>query len=396
MVPYAFPSPAETARRGIYEAAGHEPEIMVVTPGRVNLIGEHTDYNGGWVLPFAIDRHIALAAAPARDRSRIIALDRGESVEFAPDDLPAPRRGHWSDYVVGMLAEFRAAALTVPAVNMAFAGNIPAGGGLSSSAALATGAGLALGSLAGAELSREAIASMAQATEHRYAGVRCGIMDQYAVLLCREGSGILLDCRSRAWSHVPIAPEGHRFLLCNSMVKHQLASSGYNDRRRECEEALDILRRSEPGLEDLRDCTPGLLEGNREALGWMLYRRVRHQVGENGRVLAAEAALGRGDMPALGALLSASHASLAADFEVSSPEQDFLVASALACAGVRGARMTGGGFGGNVLVLVADAEAEATVARLKAAYAMEFGLEPEILACAPAAGARVERENAVA
>jgi galactokinase len=396
MIAREAPSPADKAVLGLARARDVSPEIVVVSPGRVNLIGEHTDYNGGWVLPFAIDRHIALAAAPGGDRTRLYALDRGESIEFAPDELPAPRHGHWSDYLVGMLAEFRAAALPVPAVSIAFAGDIPAGGGLSSSAALSTGMGLALDRLAGSRLSREAIAAMAQATEHRYAGVRCGIMDQYAVLLCREGNGILLDCRSRAWRHVPIAPAGHRFLLCNSMVKHELASSGYNDRRRECEEALGILRRSDPTLVDLCDCTQEMLERNRAALGGMRYRRVRHQVGENARVLAAERALAKGDMRALGMLLSASHASLTADFEVSSPEQDFLVSLASSCEGVRGARMTGGGFGGNVIALVADAAAEAASTRLKVGFAEKFGMEPEIMECAPAGGARVERETAVA
>jgi galactokinase len=389
MAPHENQDLAGRACRGLGEAGGREPLILVMTPGRVNLIGEHTDYNGGWALPFAIDRHIALAAAPSEGRTRLFALDRGERVEFDPDGLPAPRRGHWSDYLVGMLAEFRAAALPIPAVDIAFAGDIPAGGGLSSSAALSTGAGLALDRLAGSVLPREAIASMAQSTEHRYAGVRCGIMDQYAVLLCREGSGILLDCRTRAWRHVPIAPAGHRFLLCNSMVKHELASSGYNDRRRECEEALEILRRNHPGLEDLRACTPESLEKSRAALGGIRYRRVRHQVGENARVLAAETALAKGDMAALGALLSESHASLSADFEVSSPEQDFLVATALSCAGVRGARMTGGGFGGNVIVLVAEAEAEEAAAGIREAYGRAFGVVPEILDCAPSGGARI-------
>jgi galactokinase len=295
--------------------------------------------------------------------------------------------------LVGLLAEYRAACFPVPAAEFAFAGDIPAGGGLSSSAALATAMGLALDRLAGTGLSRETIALMAQATEHRYAGVRCGIMDQYAVLLCRSGRGILLDCRTLEWRHVTIAPAGHRFLLCNSMVKHELSSSAYNDRRRECEEALGILRRLEPELPDLRGCTRGLLERSRSALGGIRYRRVRHQIEENARVLAAEAALRSGDPAALGTLLSASHASLAGDFEVSSPEQDFLVATALACDGVRGARMTGGGFGGNIIVLAAEASAHAAAVRLKEAYGKAFGMDPEIMECAPSDGARVELEN---
>jgi galactokinase len=393
MIPHGAYDPREAAARGLAAAGGNEPGILVVSPGRVNLIGEHTDYNGGFALPFAIDRHIALAAAPSAGPVRLFALDRGESVEFPLDELPPPRRGHWSDYLVGMLAEFRAAGLAVPAAEIAFTGDIPSGGGLSSSAALATAMGLALDRLAGTRLPRESLALMAQATEHRYAGVRCGIMDQYAVLLCREGHGLLLDCRTRAWRQVPIAPAGHRFLLCNSMVKHALSSSAYNDRRRECEESLEILRKDEPDLADLRDCTGELLERNRAALGDARYRRVRHQVRENARVLAAEAALEDGDMGALGTLLSDSHASLASDFEVSSPEQDFLVATALACDGVRGARMTGGGFGGNVIILAADAHADAAAARLREAYGKAFGVEPDIMEWAPSEGARLEPVN---
>ena len=179
-------------------------------------------------------------------------------------------------------------------------------------------------------------------------------------------------------------------MLCNSMVKHALSSSAYNDRRRECEEALVILRKEEPDLEDLRGCTGELLERNRAALGDIRYGRVRHQVGENARVLAAEAALTTGDMGTLGTLLSASHASLASDFEVSSPEQDFLVATALACDGVRGARMTGGGFGGNIIILAAEVEADAAAARLREEYGKAYGAEPDILECAPADGARLE------
>ena len=390
MLPPGTSSIREAVMRGMASAAGNEPGIIAISPGRVNLIGEHTDYNGGWVLPFAIDRHIALAAAPASRRTRLFALDRGESVEFDPRDLPSPRRGHWSDYLVGMLAEFRAASLPMPALDVCFAGDIPEGGGLSSSAALATAMGLALERIAGASLARESIALMAQATEHRYAGVRCGIMDQYSVLLGRDGYGLLLDCRTGAWRQVPIAPAGHRFLLCNSMVKHELSSSAYNDRRRECEESLAILRAERPEMEDLRACTAEMLERNREALGATRYRRVRHQVNENARVLSAEAALAAGDMEALGILLSASHASLAGDYEVSSPEQDFLVATALACPGVRGARMTGGGFGGNVLVLAEEGTAAAAAERLAEDYRKAFGMEPDILPCAPSDGARVE------
>ena len=357
--------------------------------GRVNLIGEHTDYNGGWVLPFAIDRSMFMAAGPGSHRSKLIALDRGEAVEFDANALPPPRKGHWSDYPIGVMDRFRRYGHPLPQVQAVFAGNIPQGGGLSSSAALANCMALAMDRLMGAGLARETLALHSQAAENDYAGVRCGIMDQFATLLCKDGNGLLLDCRSLAYRHVPLNIGTCRFMLCNSMVKHDLATSGYNDRRRECETALDGVRKGFPDAVDLRDCTPGMLEASRGRLTDVEYRRVLHQIGENRRVQEAVSALHSGNVNTLGRLLTESHASLAVHFEVSSPEQDYLVEEALVF-GALGARMTGGGFGGNVICLVPGDRLERFAMEVRTAYRNRFGLEAEILECRPSDGARMD------
>ncbi|MDB5103108.1 MAG: galK [Fibrobacteres bacterium] len=369
---------------------GAEPEYLVRTPGRVNLIGEHTDYNGGWVLPFAIDRSITMAAGEGRGSSAIVALDRDETVEFDSRYLPAPRPGHWSNYPIGVMSEFAAAGSAVPQIRAAFAGSIPQGGGLSSSAALENCMALLLDRIIGTGLPRETLALYSQAAEHHYAGVRCGIMDQFATLLCRRGHGLLLDCRTRAYRQVPLGLRDYRFVLCNSMVKHDLATSGYNDRRRECESALATLRERHPRMVDLRDCTPEYLESSRGRLSDVEYRRVLHQVGENRRVLDAEQALHAGDIPWLGRLMAESHDSLARNFEVSSPEQDFLVSEAMERGGSPGARMTGGGFGGNVICLVSAKRVGDFAISLRESYRRRFGLEAEILECEPSDGAGIE------
>jgi galactokinase len=376
-------------------AFGEDPAFLVTAPGRVNLIGEHTDYNGGWVFPFAIDRSIVLAGGEAAGPASLIAMDRDETVEFDPLSLPPPRPGHWSSYLIGVMAEFRNAGRRLPVIRACFAGTIPQGGGLSSSAALANCMALLLDRLTGSGMPRETLALYSQAAEHHYAGVRCGIMDQFATLLCERGKGLLLDCRTRAYRHVPLAIDPYRFVLCNSMVKHQLASSGYNDRRRECESALAGLRGLFPDMADLRDCTSGRLESARHLLTDIEYRRVLHQVEENRRVLDAEAALRAGDIAGLGRLMAASHASLARNFEVTSPEQDFLAAESMAL-GSPGARMTGGGFGGNVICLLhADRVGDFALA-IREAYGRRFGLEPEILECIPSDGAIIEATPALA
>jgi galactokinase len=368
---------------------GNEPLFVVNTPGRVNLIGEHTDYNGGWVLPFAIDRSIAMAVGRSPHRSRLLALDRGETVEFDSNALPPPRAGHWSNYPIGVMDRFRGYGHPLPQVQAVFAGTIPQGGGLSSSAALANCMALAMDRLMDTGLPRETLALHSQAAENDYAGVRCGIMDQFATLLCKEGNGLLLDCRSLDYRHVPLKIGACRFILCNSMVKHDLATSGYNDRRKECEEALSRIRQAYPDAVDLRDCTPAMLDASRNRLTDVEYRRVLHQVGENRRVLEAVPALHSGNVKALGRLMTESHASLAVHFEVTSTEQDYLVEAALAF-GALGARMTGGGFGGNVICLVPGNRVEGFATDIRDAYRNRFGLEAEILECRPSDGARVD------
>jgi galactokinase len=371
-------------------AFGEAPAWRAFAPGRVNLIGEHTDYNGGWVMPCAIDRSMVLAAGEAVGRTVLVSADRRERVEFDPDNLPPPRPGHWSSYLVGVMAEFRDSGRALPALRAVFGGDIPAGGGLSSSAALSNCMALLLDRVLGTRLPRERLARMSQVSEHRYAGVLCGIMDQYATLLGEEGAALLLDCRTGEYRSVPLRLDPYRLVLCNSMVKHDLSDGGYNARRRECEAALAVLRAKHPGLPDLRGATLEMLQGARAGLPPAEYRRVLHQVEENARVLEAEQALRVGDLGRLGSLMTDSHRSLRDNFEVTVPETDFLAGTALSLEGVLGARMTGGGFGGNVLALVREDRMESFAHDLAEAYRERFGVEADIFPCEPASGGAVE------
>jgi galactokinase len=376
-----------TAYRSLF---GEQAALLVTTPGRVNLIGEHTDYNGGWVLPFAIDRVVRMAAGEGKGVSVLHALDKGETVEFDAGHPPAPVPGHWSNYPIGVTSEFLRRGLRPPQIRAVFAGTIPPGGGLSSSAALENSMALLLDHLAGTALAREDLARISQAAEHDYAGVRCGIMDQYATLLGREGSALLIDCRSGEYRRVPMRTGPYRFMLCNSMVRHELSSSGYNDRRRECERALAGLQSLFPGMRDLRDATLERLRAARDILTSAEYRRALHQVEENARVLEAERALREGDTARLGKLMGESHRSLRDNFEVTIPETDFLAETAAGIEGVAGARMTGGGFGGNVIALVRGDRMEAFAGALGDAYRRRFGVEAGISECKPSEGGHLE------
>lgn len=378
---------SEEVLEGYRSAFGADPEWLARSPGRVNLIGEHTDYNGGWALPFAIGLTLRMAAGPAEDGFIVRALDRGEEVEFDPGDLPVPRPGHWSNYVVGVLADFRDRGIRLPPARIAFASRIPAGGGLSSSAALTTATALVLDRMTSADLPREELARAAQAAEHTYAGVRCGILDQSAILLARAGSALLLDCRTGAHRIVPMRLGDCRFLVCDSRISHDLAAGGYNLRRVECESALRKLQRRWAAMADLRDCTPEILREAEGTLSPAEHGRALHQVEENRRVLAAERALEAGDLAGLGRLLSDSHRSLRDNFEVTVPETDFLAEAAQRLEGCLGARMTGGGFGGNVLALVRrDREEEVGEAWMRT-YRDRFGIKAEVFACEPSEGA---------
>ncbi len=335
-------------------------------PGRVNLIGEHVDYSGGFVLPMAIDRATVAAAAPRDDRTvRVRSLDRNETAEFDLDDTGAKAAGVWSDYARGVaLALARRVPLTGTDVVLRTA--VPIGAGLSSSAAFELAVGLALLGAADAEISRHELAHAAQEAENGFVGLRSGIMDQLASAFGVRDHALLIDCRSEEVSPVPIPAEA-AIVVADTGVKHELSGSAYNDRRAESEEAARLL-----GVRTLRDVSIADFARRGESLPALLRKRARHVVGENARVLATVVALRAGDLVTAGAHMNASHDSLRDDYEVSAPELDVLVDAARTVDGVFGARMTGGGFGGSIVVL-ARHDAVAPLGRaLESAYAARF------------------------
>jgi galactokinase len=341
-------------------------------PGRVNLIGEHVDYSEGFVLPLAIDRATVVAAAPRDDRRvRIRSLDRDETAEFdldAPDPQPA---GAWSDYARGVaLALGR--RIPLAGADLALRTTVPIGAGLSSSAAFELAVGLALVTLSGAALSPHELAHAAQEAENGFVGLRSGIMDQLASAYGVRDHALLIDCRTEEISPVPL-PGSAAIVVADTGVKHELASSAYNDRRAQSEEAARRF-----GVRTLRDVSVAEFARRSATLPEPLRRRARHVVGENARVLAAVVALREGDVAAAGALMYASHESLRDDYEVSAPELDVLVDAARPVDGVYGARMTGGGFGGSVVALVRRDAVGSLAQALEMAYAAHFARKPLI------------------
>ncbi|MDX2286646.1 MAG: galactokinase [Bacteroidia bacterium] len=365
--------------------------VLAVSPGRINLIGEHTDYNEGFVLPGAVDFRIALAAAPAAgSHGTLIALDLDESCAYDPQAL-APVQQAWANYPLGVLAQLAARGIRLPAIDLMFSGNIPVGGGMSSSAALEAAVLVAASELFGLTLSRMEMAKAGQMAEHTYAGVRCGIMDQFAVLHGQDGHVLRLDCRSLEYQAVPFHAPGMELLLFDSKVKHALAGTEYNTRRAECEAGVEVLRQQFPEVRSLRDASPEMLEACRSRLSGTVYRRCSFVVAENARVLAACDALERHQTAELGRLMNASHDGLQHSYEVSCPELDLLAHEARRQPGVAGGRMMGGGFGGCTINLVEQAAAEAVTDAVSRAFGAQFGYTPGVYRTQIRAGARIVR-----
>jgi galactokinase len=361
-------------------------------PGRVNLIGEHTDYNDGFVLPMAIGRRTFAAASPRSDR-RVVAHSLTVSAPFEFElDVEGPRRrGHFGDFVEGTARALLARGIPLVGANLLIDTEVPLGAGLSASAALEMAVGLALASLAGhQDMSRVTLSLAGQAAEHEYVGTLCGIMDQYIAALGEEGHALLIDCRSLEQRAVPMRLDGASVLVCDTHVKHDLASSEYNLRRADCERAVAILATALPGVTALRDVTLADLERHARALPEVVHRRARHVVSENARTLDAAQALERGDFERFGRAMCESHVSLRDDYEVSAPEIDAAVDAALTVPGVFGARMTGGGFGGCTVMLVRDEAIAAVSDAVSAKLRSAFGRDPEIFSSCAHGGAREE------
>ena len=374
----------ERARSGFRQAFGYPPGAVAVAPGRINIIGEHTDYNEGLVLPAAIDRYTAVALRLRRDARLAVRSDRYQApIEL--ERLPARRQGNWSDYLVGVAREIDQRHGSGPGFDAFVASDIPVGSGLSSSGAFEVATAVALLAARGIQMAAVETAQLCQAAENGFVGARTGIMDQFTALKARGGNAILLDCRSLQDEHVPLPDGRFAWVLADSRVRHELASSAYNERRRECESAAATL-----GLSSLRDATDADLEriSNPVERG-----RARHVVTENSRVLEAAEALRRRSPRGLGPILYKSHESLRLDFAVSCRELDCLVELAAGMPQVIGARMMGGGFGGCVLVLVGATGVDDVEQHLAEGYAEEFHKSPAFYRVRSVDGVMPERTS---
>jgi galactokinase len=355
-------------------------------PGRVNLIGEHTDYNQGLVCPIALEMACYIAIAPAdHGRLHLYSEEVGESREFPIGQLATiERRRDWSDYVVGVAQTLILAGYPVEASDLYIHSDVPRGSGLSSSAALEVATALAL--LGSRQVDRLEIAKLCQKAESQFVGMPCGIMDQYASLFGVEGEAIQIDCRNL--SHIEVTlPSKLAVIAVNSMVKHELVSSAYRERVAECRQAVEELRAFQPDAQSLRDISLTLFENVQDSLSPIPRRRARHIISENARVLDLAAAAGAKDVQEMGRLFIAAHRSLQYDFEISCEEIDFLVDTAIKIRGVHGARMTGAGFGGCTVNLVEPGAVDEFQARLSGAYKQRFQKTPLFYDCQPSASA---------
>ena len=351
---------------------------VIMAPGRVNLIGEYTDFNEGFVFPMTVDRGVYVGIRARDDqRVRVKSIRFGELIDYRLDDFEKPQPGHWSCYVLGVVEELRLMGLVSDGFDAVIDGNLTLGAGLSSSAALETATALALQSLFDFEMSRVDVATLCQRVEHRYANVMCGIMDQFASGLGRSNHALLLDCRTLSHVNIPTNLEKYRIVIISSEVKRELTSSAYNERRGQCEEGVALLRQFDPSIASLRDVTPDLFDAYGDQLSGIVLQRCRHVITENARVLDASAALAADELAQFGRLMTASHNSLRDDFEVSCDELDCLVDIAYGTEGVLGSRMTGAGFGGCTVTLIHMDAIETLRANLLP-YTDRFGLYPEM------------------
>ena len=355
-------------------------------PGRVNLIGEHTDYNLGFVLPVALDMATTVAAAPSRDGMlRIYSEQRQEMRQWKEEEIEALRPAHdWSDYPIGVARELILAGFPIQPANLLIASTVPEGSGLSSSAALEVSSALAF--LHGRTFNPLELALLCQRAERNFVGMPCGIMDQYISVFGRKNCAVEIDCRSLGHRLVAL-PAGIAFVAVNTMVKHALASSAYRERVAECAAAVAGLRERFPSVQSLRDVSPDQLAAVAPQLPELVARRARHVVTEDVRVGRFVEASAAGDPPQMGRLMLESHASLRDDYQVSCEELDFLVGAAMAVEGVYGSRMTGGGFGGCTVTLLRAEAAEAFEEQISAAYQAKFDVTPLVYACRPSDGA---------
>ena len=365
---------------------GAEP-LLVQAPGRVNLIGEHTDYNEGFVFPAAIGFQTKVVIAKRPDRHVVVSSENyAERVEFDLDNLPASPRAHWSDYVIGVVRQLERVSGPLPGANLLINGDVPLGAGLSSSASLEVAVCKAFLEISSKTLGGTAIALLCQQAENQFIGARCGIMDQFISVHGSKNHALRLDCRTLEYRLLPIPPDT-KLVICNTMVSHSHSGGEYNDRRAECEAAAHYFAERVPGVKSLRDVTMDDFEKLSGGLSPVVRKRCRHVLTENMRVLQAAEALQAGDLNLFGRLMASSHASLRDDFNVSSPELDLMVQLAENRPGVYGSRMTGGGFGGCTINLVHENHVDDFKRAVSEGYKQQIGRQPEIYVSSAADGA---------
>jgi len=372
------------------ECCDRRPQVIARAPGRLEVLGGHTDYNEGFVLAVATEQATVIAVARREDTLIRAWTDCDQSeADFDTDRLDEGPWGKWWDYLAGVISKLRAQGCGPVGADIAVVSEVPVGAGVSSSAAVEVASAIAMSELSGCEIEPEALALLCQRAENEYVGMRCGIMDQFASVFGRAGHAMWLDCRTRERRLVPMNSDAARFVVCDTNTPRELVDSAYNERREQCERAATLL-----GARALRDVDDRMLAAGAKLLDKALLRRARHVVSENARVGAGVKALRAGDMPTLGALLSAGHVSLRDDYEVSCPQLEAMRNAALAAPGCLGARLMGAGFGGCVLALVESAAVWQFAPQVEQQYRAETGLEPQIFATAPADGAgRIAREG---
>ena len=353
----------------------HQPTVIVRSPGRVNIIGEHADYNNGFVLPAAIDKAAYLAVSLRDDQEiHLTALDLNEKFSTTVDELKPIGDVSWPNYILGSAAQFLKHGIQLPGFNAVLTSNVPIGAGLSSSAAVECATVFALNHLLKTNIERVAMVAMGQKAEHEYAGVMCGIMDQFASMMGKANQVIKLDCRSLEYEYVPFKLDGIKILLLNTNVKHSLASSEYNTRRLECMQAVEMIQAYHPEVQSLRDATVEMLDQYVLPFNDLVYQRSRFVVDEMERLNQACQFLQDDNIPALGNYMFKTHDGLSRQYEVSCKELDYLVDFVRSRKEVIGARMMGGGFGGCTINLVQEDKIESLINSIKPAYEEAMGL----------------------
>jgi len=362
--------------------------LLLRSPGRVNLIGEHTDYNMGFVLPAAIDKAMYFGISARKDTTcKIFSLDMNELVEA---DINRIEKSHkvWANYLIGVVEQFRKSGRNFRGFNCVFGGDIPIGAGLSSSAAIEAGLAYALNTIFNLEIDKIVLVKMAQRAENEFVGVQCGIMDQYINIFGEQDSVLRIDCRSLEYKYYPF-PQDAAIVLFDSGVKHSLASSAYNRRKEECSEGVEVLRKTYPEVTHLRDVTLNMLNENRHRMSETVYHRCKYVVEENERLLKACVALEQSNLKLFGKYMYQSHEGLSREYEVSCPELDYLVELVKDSGDIYGSRMMGGGFGGCTINLIVPESVERICSMVTHEYKKKFGVEPKVYITSISIGTRM-------